>query len=418
MILQGARQIGKTTSIRDFGEAHYQYVAEINFDKNEEARQLFASTKDVSRILQQLPLLAKVPCNPGETLIFFDEIQECPQALAALKYFEEDAPEYHVIAAGSLLGVAINHKGLSFPVGKVNMLNMHPVTFKEYLRAADPTLSQYADSIGKIEALPEIFCNQMREHYVRYQICGGLPYVTRAMLEGEGSDIIDARLDEMLLSYSTDFSKHVEPRDVIRIQEIWKSIPSQLSRENKKFIFRVVREGARAREYELALEWLVTAGMIYKIAVSEKPAIPLSFYEDTTSFKVYMLDVGLLRRLSRLPAEMLLSPNELFIEFKGALAENSVLSSLLANGYDKPNYWTLSGNKAEVDFLVGDGLKLLPIEVKADTRISGKSFAEFDCRYHPDLRIRFSMKNLDHTGNLLNIPLYLADWLRALLPQV
>lgn len=415
MILQGARQIGKTTAVRTFGRECYEYVAEFNFDKNKELSDLFKRTKDTSRILQELEYFTTVPIKPGKTLIFFDEIQECAEALNTLKYFDEDASDYHIIAAGSLLGVALNRGGASFPVGKVNYLKMYPVTFKEYLRCADERLYEYASGLDGIKPVPEIFHNRFIEQYRRYQVCGGLPYITSAMLRGEGMGEIEEKLQEMLNSYSNDFSKHVDSKDITRIHEIWDSLPSQLARENKKFIFRVIREGARAREYEAALQWLILAGLIYKVVVTEKPSLPLSFYEDTSCFKIYMLDVGLLRKLARLPAEVLISPNEMFTEFKGAVAENMVLTSLLAQGYDMPHYWTLQGNRAEVDFLVAEELNVLPIEVKSDVRISGKSFAEYDGKYHPALRVRFSLKNLKKDGNILNIPLYLADWLKPIL---
>jgi len=415
LILQGARQIGKTTTIRAFGKECYEHIAEFNFDKNRELKNLFERTKDTRRLLQELEYFTSVPIKPGSTLIFFDEIQECSDALNALKYFDEDTPEYHIVAAGSLLGVTLNRSGASFPVGKVNYLQMYPVTFKEYLRCADPLLYEYAENISEINTVPEVLHNRFVEQYRRYQVCGGLPYITAAMLCGEGMGMIEEKLQEMLNSYSNDFSKHVDRKDITRIHEIWDSLPSQLARENKKFIFRVVREGARAREYESALQWLILAGLIYKVAVTEKPSLPLSFYEDFSCFKIYMLDVGLLRKLARLPAEILISPNEMFIEFKGAVAENMVLTSILSQGYDMPHYWTLQGNKAEVDFIVADGLKVIPVEVKSDVRISGKSFAEYDKKYQPELRIRFSLKNLKKDGNLLNIPLYLTDWLKQLL---
>lgn len=414
LIVQGARQIGKTTAIRMFGERNYKYFAEFNFDKSEELKELFRRTKDVKRIIQELALFTEVPLRIGETLLFFDEIQECEEALNTLKYFDEDASEYHIVAAGSLLGVALNRTGKTFPVGKVNFLQMYPVTFKEYLACADERLYRFVEELQEIAPLPTIVANQLAEHYRRYLVCGGLPYVTRAMLDGEGLGNIEERLGELLKAYANDFSKHVERKDITRIHEIWQSLPSQLARENKKFIFRVVREGARAREYDAALQWLVLAGMVYRVKLTETPRLPLSFYEDTTAFKAYILDVGLLRKLAHLPAEVLLSSNEMFTEFKGAVAENQVLVSLLAQGYETPHYWTLQGNKAEVDFLVQDGLNILPIEVKSEERISGKSFAEYDKKYNPELRVRYSMKNLKKDGNLLNIPLYLADWTRQL----
>lgn len=415
LILQGARQIGKTTAVRMFARKSYTHLAEFNFDKNKELSNVFGRTKDIKRILQELTFFTDAPIQAESTLIFFDEIQECEEALNALKYFEEDAPQYHIIAAGSLLGVALNKSGATFPVGKVNFLSMYPVTFREYLHSADEKLHHYAEQITEIAPLPEIVSNQMVEHYRRYQVCGGLPYIASAMLDGEGMAAIEEKLQEMLNSYTNDFSKHVATKDITRIHEIWNSLPSQLSRENKKFIFRVVREGARAREYDAALQWLILAGMVYKTVVTEKPELPLSFYEDTTCFKIYMLDIGLLRKLSRLPADVFIAPGKMFTEFKGAIAENVVLTSLLAQGYDMPHYWTLQGNKAEVDFLLNDGLRILPVEVKSDERISGKSFAEYDKKYQPDLRIRFSLKNLKKDGNLLNIPLYLADWMKQII---
>ena len=397
-----------------FGERNYKYFAEFNFDKSEELKELFRRTKDVKRIIQELALFTEVPLRIGETLLFFDEIQECEEALNTLKYFDEDASEYHIVAAGSLLGVALNRTGKTFPVGKVNFLQMYPVTFKEYLACADERLYRFVEELQEIAPLPTIVANRLAEHYRRYLVCGGLPYVTRAMLDGEGLGNIEERLGELLKAYANDFSKHVERKDITRIHEIWQSLPSQLARENKKFIFRVVREGARAREYDAALQWLVLAGMVYRVKLTETPRLPLSFYEDTTAFKAYILDVGLLRKLAHLPAEVLLSSNEMFTEFKGAVAENQVLVSLLAQGYETPHYWTLQGNKAEVDFLVQDGLNILPIEVKSEERISGKSFAEYDKKYNPELRVRYSMKNLKKDGNLLNTPLYLADWTRQL----
>lgn len=414
LILQGARQIGKTTIVRQFGASSYPFFAEFNFEKNKELRGLFAVTKDVERLLMELANYTDVPLRPGHTLLFFDEVQECPDALNALKYFDEDAPGYHLIAAGSLLGVALNNSGAGFPVGKVNFLGMYPVTFREFLRAAEPKLYELAEAIDSICPISEIVAARISEQYTRYQLCGGLPYVTGAMLGGEGMASVEEKLDELLKAYSNDFSKHVNAKDINKIHQIWESLPSQLSRENRKFVFRTVREGARAREYESALQWLVLSGLAHKVMLSEKPAMPLSFYETPSSFKLYMSDAGLLRKLAHLPSEVLLSPSGLFGEFKGAVAENMVLSSLIAQGYGMPHYWTLQGNEAEVDFLLEDGLRIIPVEVKSSARISGKSLAEYERRYNPPLRIRFSTRNLRQDGNLLNIPLWMADWTKRL----
>ena len=422
LIVQGARQIGKSWAIEEFGRRGYQHVAVFNFDKNSELCELFARTKDVRRLLGDLELYTTVPITPTDTLIFFDEIQECKDALNALKYFKEDAPEYHIMAAGSLLGVATKRKtrgadGNTFPVGKVAFLNMYPVTFREYLRMADALLAERVEQrLGGLEALPDILFNQLQEHYRRYQVCGGLPKPCSLMLDGAGLTAVAQEIENLKMAYEFDFTKYVEEKNVPRIREIWRSIPSQLSRENKKFIFRTVREGARAREYESALDWLVLSGMVYRTFCTEKPMLPLKHYEDTTAFKIYLLDQALLLSMSDLPAEAVLAKGDWLKEFKGAMAENFVLSSLLAQGFKTPHYWTLRGNKAEVDFLIQHGIEIIPIEVKAEENVNGKSFIEYDKRYHPRLRLRFSMRNIKQNGNLVNLPIFLCDWLKDLLP--
>ena len=416
LIVRGARQIGKSWAVEDFGKRYYEHLAVFNFDRKRELAEVFGKTKEPSRLIHELAFFTEVPLLPEKTLLFFDEIQECKEALNALKYFCEDAPEYHIIAAGSLLGVAINEGNFSFPVGKVNFLQMFPVSFKEYLRAADAVLFRQLDSLaGGEESLPTVVFNRAEEYYHAYQVCGGLPLSARSMIWGKGIETVEKVLEENLMAYEIDFSKHALKTDIPKSHAIWKSTPEQLSRENNKFVYRVVREGARAREYENALQWLVDAGMIYQVKLCEKPELPLSFYENSSAFKVYLLDIGLLRKLSKLPAEIFVSASQLFTEFKGAVAENFVLTSLLAQGFAMPNYWTLQGNKAEVDFLIAKGLTVIPIEVKSDRRISGKSFAEYDKKYHPDLRIRFSMNNIKKDGNLLNLPIFMTDWVGSYL---
>jgi hypothetical protein len=429
LIVQGARQIGKSWAVAEFGRTSYKYTAIFNFDKQEELKGIFEKTKDVKRILSELSLYTDVPLVESETLIFFDEIQDCKAALNSLKYFKEDAPGYHVIAAGSLLGVAVNRKTKNrdlsddsvntFPVGKVSFLEMYPVTFREFLRMSDPLLMQQTESrLELLEPLPEILFNKLTEQYRRYQVCGGLPKPCSHMLDGVGMEKIENDLAELRKSYEYDFTKHVDAKDIPRIREIWRSIPSQLSRENKKFIFRVVREGARAREYESALDWLVLSGMVYRIYVCETPQLPLKHYEVTTAFKVYMLDQAILRTMAELPPEAVIAKGDLLKEFKGAMAENFVLSSLLAQGYNSPHYWTLTGNKAEVDFLIQDGLEIRPIEVKAEENISGQSLKVYQDKYAPEIRLRFSMRNLNINGNVINIPLFLCDWLKDILSFV
>lgn len=429
LIVQGARQIGKSWAVAEFGRTSYKYTAIFNFDKQEELKGIFEKTKDVKRILSELSLYTDVPLVESETLIFFDEIQDCKAALNSLKYFKEDAPGYHVIAAGSLLGVAVNRKTKNrdlsddsvntFPVGKVSFLEMYPVTFREFLRMSDPLLMQQTESrLELLEPLPEILFNKLTEQYRRYQVCGGLPKPCSHMLDGVGMEKIENDLAELRKSYEYDFTKHVDAKDIPRIREIWRSIPSQLSRENKKFIFRVVREGARAREYESALDWLVLSGMVYRIYVCKTPQLPLKHYEVTTAFKIYMLDQAILRTMAELPPEAVIAKGDLLKEFKGAMAENFVLSSLLAQGYNSPHYWTLTGNKAEVDFLIQDGLEIRPIEVKAEENISGQSLKVYQDKYAPEIRLRFSMRNLNINGNVVNIPLFLCDWLKDILSFV
>jgi len=432
LIVQGARQIGKSWAVTEFGRTHYKHTAIFNFEKQEELKGVFEKTKDVKRILGELELYTNVPLLEGDTLIFFDEIQDCKAALNSLKYFKEDAPGYHIIAAGSLLGVAVNRKTArrggdgfaevqnnTFPVGKVSFLEMYPVTFHEFLRMSDANLVQQTESrIGDLEPLPDILFNKLSEQYRRFQICGGLPKPCSDMLDGAGMEKIENDLGELVKAYEYDFTRHVEVKDILRIREIWRSIPSQLSRENKKFIFRVVREGARAREYESALDWLVLSGMVYRIYVSETPQLPLKHYEDTTAFKIYVLDQAILRTMAELPPEAVIAKGDLLKEFKGAMAENFVLGSLLAQGFNSPHYWTVSGNKAEVDFLIQDGIEIRPIEVKAEENISGQSFKVYQEKYFPRVRLRFSMKNLKLNGNILNIPIFLCDWLRVILGHV
>ena len=432
LIVQGARQIGKSWAVEEFGRRRFKHVAVFNFDKKKELKGVFSQTKDIKRLLGELELYTTVPIIAGETLLFFDEIQDCKEALNTLKYFREDAPEYDVIAAGSLLGVATKRKKKkadkdsdegeaenTFPVGKVSFLDMYPVTFREYLRMASPRLMEQMEArLTGLEPLPEILFNQLTEQYRRYQVCGGLPKPCSDMLDNAGMAVIEQDLEDLRKSYELDFTKHVDSKDIPRIREIWRSIPSQLSRENKKFVFRAVREGARAREYESALDWLVLSGMIYRIYCTEKPELPMKHYEDLTAFKVYVLDQAVLRSMAELPPEAVLTKGDILKEFKGAMAENFVLGSLLAQGFKTPHYWTLQGNKAEVDFLIQNGLEIIPIEVKAEDNVNGKSFAEYNKKYEPRIRLRYSLLNIKRNGNMVNFPIFLCDWLKDILSEI
>jgi predicted AAA+ superfamily ATPase len=395
--------------MEEFGKECFDYVAEFNFDKTTELASIFEKTKDIQRILKELTLFTNVPIEPGKTLIIFDEIQACEGALNSLKYFCEDAPQYHLIAAGSLLGVAIRKKKMSVPVGKVQILLTHPITFKEFLRASDFQTFTYVNSLNQIEPLPEIILHKLEVEYKRYLVCGGMPESVTALLGNEGMQTVEYVLQNILDLYTLDFAKYVTPADFPRINNLWNSLPSQLAKENRKFIYKVIKTGARAREYEDALLWLEEAGLIYRVFNVSKPGIPLNAYQDLSAFKVYAFDCGLLRRLAKLSPEVILSGNAGYIEFKGALAENAILQALVPQSDGLPYYWS-SENRAEVDFLLQQGVNVIPVEVKAENRISGKSLSVYSSKFEPLLKIRYSLNNLKVNDGLLSLPSFLADW--------
>lgn len=416
LIIQGTRQIGKTWIMRKFGEANFDYVAYFNFDVSNELCREFENTKSPERLLNILRLYTEQPIEPGRTLIIFDEIQQSNKALNSLKYFCEDAPEYHILAAGSLLGVSLS-QGDSFPVGKVEFLKMYPVTFREFLRADTPQMYEYLERMTEIAPLPEIVMGRIGEAYRRYQVCGGMPAAVTAMLEKRSVREIEEIQESILIAYSLDFAKHAPGKDIPRITAIWNSIPSQLAKENRKFVYKLVKAGARAREYEDGLLWLEHAGLIYRIFCSSKPGLPLSAYDDLSAFKIYLCDSGLLRVMARLPADVFWTENALYVEFKGAITENSVLQSLVAHFDVLPRYW-VSDATAEVDFLLQRGSLLLPIEVKSGTRLGGKSLGIYINRFNTELALRYSMNNLRRDGVILNIPVFLADWTEKLLALI
>ena len=408
LILRGARQVGKTFLLKKFGKKNFQETAYFNFDEQPELKQFFTETKDVHRILRNLSLVYGKEIKPQTTLIFFDEIQECNEALGSLKYFCEKAPEYSVVSAGSLLGVALT-KGRTFPVGKVDFIDIHPVTFSEFLSSSEPRLFDYLENIQSIEPIPDIFFNQLLEQFKTYFITGGMPEAIVSYMEDLDIQRVQKTLQNILDAFSLDFSKHIDKSDILKVGYVWNSIPSQLSRENKKFLYQTVRTGARAREYENAIEWLDRAGLVHKIHRISTAKLPLTTYKDLSAFKLYMLDTGLLRRHSLLSPMAITEGNRLFTEFKGALSENYILQSLIQQFEGKPYYWT-SGNKAEVDFVIQYNNDIIPIEVKSGDRVSGRSLFVFNELHQPKLRIRFSMKNLTYNNGLLNIPLFLADF--------
>jgi hypothetical protein len=349
LILQGARQVGKTWLLKHFGASEFDDVAYFNFEEQPDLKQFFENIKDIPRIIQNLSLVHGQPILPQKTLILFDEIQECNDALNTLKYFCENAPEYAVASAGSLLGVAMS-RGNSFPVGKVDFLQLNPVCFAEFLSAADPKLLDYLESIDQIEPLPDIFFHPLIDKLKMFFVCGGMPEAVVALLEKQDIERTQLVLQNIINAYGLDFSKHAGNKEIPKINHLWLSIPSQLARDNKKFLYQTVRHGARAREYEDALLWLSHAGLVHRIFRISKPGLPLSAYDDLSAFKLYPIDVGLLRRLSLLDPIAIREGNRLFMEFKGALTENYILQHLVANFEGVPRYWT-SGSQAEVDSL-------------------------------------------------------------------
>ncbi len=410
ILLKGARQIGKTWAMMQFGLENFEYTAKFDFDRQPELKQVFAVSKDPARIIKDLVLYSDVPLIEGKTLLIFDEIQECEEALNSLKYFYEEAPGWHIMAAGSLLGVAVKRRRMTVPVGKVNIMRMYPITFKEFLRASDRVTYDYIDCIEEPRHLPEIILNKLKTEYRRYMVCGGMPEAVVAMLDNQGMQAIDFTLQNILDLYELDFAKYAEPREIPRIHAIWHSLPSQLSKENRKFIYKVVKIGARSKDYEDALLWLEDAGMIYRINCVSKPGIPLSAYEEPDSFKVYASDCGLLRRLARLSGTVIVDPSANYTEFKGAMAENVVLLSLLSVCNDEiPNYWS-TDSRAEIEFLIQKENEIIPIEVKAEECVSGRSIVVYNEKYQPLNRIRYSFLNLQQNAGMLSCPSPLVEW--------
>ena len=415
ILLQGARQIGKTWAMETFGKESFEYCAKFDFDRQEELKSVFQNTKMPERIIKELALFCDVPIIAGKTLIIFDEIQECEEALNCLKYFCEDAPEYHIMAAGSLLGVAVKKRRMTVPVGKVRVVRMYPLSFKEFLRASDIHTYEYIEQLTAIEKLPEIILNKLKLEYRRYLVCGGMPDAACAMLENQGMENVDAILQDILDLYELDFAKYAEPREIPRIHAIWHSLPSQLAKENRKFVYKVVKPGARAKDYEDALLWLEDAGMIYRINNITRPLFPLSAYEDLSAFKLYACDCGLLRRLAKLPSSIIVSPTANYTEFKGALAENAILQSLMPIlRREVPFYWS-PDSRAEIEFVIQWNDEIIPIEVKAENCVSGRSLSVYKEKYAPKHRIRFSFLNLQYNCGMLSCPSPMADWLPSLL---
>lgn len=412
LLLNGARQVGKTYLMKWLGANHFKKFAYFNFDEKPELKQFFENTKDVHRILENLSLVNDASIDT-DTLVIFDEIQECHAALNALKYFYENIPQQYIISAGSLLGITLG-QAQSFPVGKVQFLNLFPLSFSEYLAQLDPKLENYIKGIHRVEPIPDLFFSTLKDHFKKYLITGGLPEVAQTFLETKEFSKADEVLVDLIRSYELDFAKHPIMKDIAKINSVWHSIPSQLGRENKKFIYQLVKPGARAREYEDAIRWLEQAGLIYKVFLCKTPKIPLAAYDDLSAYKIYLFDVGILRKMSKLDAIAFTEGNRLFVEFKGALLENYILQSLVPQFDGLPRYWT-SGNEAEVDFLVQTKNEIIPLEVKSDENVRSRSLTFYANKYRPTLRIKYSLKNLSYQDGLLNIPHFLADYTKQLI---
>lgn len=412
LVLKGVRQVGKTWALREFGRRYYENTAYFNFDENPEYRQFFETTKDVNRIIQNLVFASSQKITPEKTLIIFDEIQDCPGVINTMKYFYENASEYHIVCAGSLLGIALARPS-SFPVGKVDFMQINPMTFSEFLLAnGDGNLVDYLRSVETLSLVPDAFFNPLYERLKMYLVTGGMPEPVKLWTQERDIEAMQTALSNILSAYERDFAKHPDIKEFPKISLIWKSIPSQLAKENKKFIYKAAKEGARAREYEDALQWLVDAQLVTKIYRSSAPGLPISAYDDLTAFKLYVVDVGLLRRLALLAPSAFSEGNRLFTEFKGALSENYVLQALQNQFEATPRYWSVLNPSLEVDFLIQRENDIFPVEVKSGDNLRSTSLKKFKEKFaeHIKLRIRFSLDNLKLDGDLLNIPLFMADY--------
>lgn len=406
LIVKGVRQCGKTYLLRKFAETHYEDTAYYNFEGNPALADLFDRNLDPKRIITELSLLHGKKIKPGTSLIIFDEVQFCPKALTFLKYLQEQAPEYHLVCAGSLLGVALSNPS-SFPVGKVDFLTLRPLSFHEYLLAhEEDDLVDYLHNYQFEQPLAKVFTDKLTALVKTYFVTGGMPEVVSRWVETRDLEVIERLQDAIINAYELDFAKHAPVKDYPKLSLIWKSIPDQLARENSKFIYGHAKPGARAKDLEDALQWLISAGIAYKVCKVDKPSIPLSAYSDPGHFKLYLFDVGLLRRMSKLPASAIFEQAPAYTEFKGALAENFVLTELIGISDETPYYWK-SGNTAEVDFVFQYQGMLVPVEVKAAGNIKSRSLAEYRKKYHPELAIKTSLRPPHQENNLLHLPLYL-----------
>ena len=411
MIIEGARQVGKTWLMKEFGQQAYADTVYINFDSNSRMAELFASDLDTERLIMGLELYAGHKIDPDNTLLIFDEVQEVPRALSSLKYFYENAPQYHIVCAGSLLGIALP-QGTSFPVGKVDFMNLYPLSFREFLMANGQ--ERFAELIDKrdfqmITSFKLTYIDALKHYYY----VGGMPEAVQSFAENKDFNEVREIQRRILMAYEQDFSKHAPNEIVPRLRMIWNSIPSQLAKENKKFIYGLVREGARAKDYEAAIMWLSDCGLVHKISRVNTAGIPLRAYEDLKAFKLFVVDVGLLGCMAGLRQHTLLDGNDLFVGFKGALTEQYVCQQLKNIEDLDIYYYTNDRGSCEIDFVVDTGEKIVPVEVKAEVNLRAKSLKSYQEKFSPEISVRTSMADYKKEEWLVNLPLYAIDQITA-----
>lgn len=413
LIIRGARQVGKTWLMKEFGKKYYKKFAYINFDNNERMDSLFSGNLDIKRIVTALQIESGVTIEAENTLVVFDEVQEVSRALASLKYFYENAPEYHIVAAGSLLGVAL-HPGTSFPVGKVEFMDLYPLDFLEFMEAVGG-----GDFVKLLEKMDFDLISSFKGRYIdllkQYYYIGGMPEAVESFAANADFDKVREIQKRILIAYEQDFSKHAPNETVPRIRMLWNSIPAQLAKENRKFIYGLIKQGARAREYELAMMWLVDCGLVHKINRISKPDMPLTAYQDINAFKLFVVDIGLLSAMSELDIKSLLKGNKVFEEFKGALTEQYVLQQLVTGKKLKPYYWSSDKGTGEIDFIFQSGSNIVPLEVKAEENLQAKSLKSYCQKYLPEHAIRTSMSDFRQEDWLINLPLYAISTISSIL---
>ena len=415
LILRGARQTGKTWLMKEFGRTHYAQTVYLNFEKNRRLTALFNYNFDIKRIIVALQAESGLTISESDTLIIFDEIQAVPEAITSLKYFHEDAPGFHIIAAGSLLGMAM-HAGISFPVGKVTFMDLYPLTFCEFLDATGETALKEVLKQGDWE-LVTAFKSRYIERIRQYYYVGGMPEAVEKFADNQSFVEVREIQKQILETYEHDFSKYA-PADIVpRIRMLWNSVPAQLAKENRKFVYGMVKEGSRARDYELALSWLTDCGLVYKVCRTAKPALPLKAYAENNAFKLFMVDTGLMAAMTDLDSQTLLEGNMIFSEFKGALTEQYVFQQLVCSEEYAVYYWSAERSTAEVDFVVQHKNTIVPLEVKAEENLHAKSLRVFHEKFNPAISVRTSMSDFRRQEWLINLPLYAVSELGNILAE-